>query len=60
MTLKILPSYSPNFNPLKRKSSQIKFLIFHYTGMRKESDAIQKLTNYKSNVSCHYFIKKKR
>jgi N-acetylmuramoyl-L-alanine amidase len=27
--------------------------------MRKESDAIQKLTNYKSNVSCHYFIKKK-
>ena len=27
--------------------------------MRKESHAIKKLTNFKSNVSCHYFIKKK-
>ncbi len=59
MTLKILSNYSPNFNPLKRKTSQIKFLIFHYTGMKKESDAIKKLTNYRSSVSCHYFIKKK-
>tara|TARA_Y100000768_G_scaffold17044_1_gene11851 strand:+ start:1685 stop:2428 length:744 start_codon:yes stop_codon:yes gene_type:complete len=59
MTLKILSNYSPNFNPLKRKTSQIKFLIFHYTGMKKESDAIRKLTNYRSNVSCHYFIKRK-
>ncbi len=59
MTLKILSNYSPNFNPLKRKTSQIKFLIFHYTGMNKESDAIKKLTNYRSDVSCHYFIKKK-
>ena len=59
MNLKIISNYSPNFNPLKRKPSQIKFLIFHYTGMRKESDAIKKLTNYKSDVSCHYFIKKK-
>ena len=59
MTLKILYNYSPNFNPKKRRSVQIKFLIFHYTGMRKESYAIEKLTNFKSNVSCHYFIKKK-
>ena len=27
--------------------------------MKKESDAIKKLTNFKSNVSCHYFIKQK-
>ena len=59
MILKNFTNYSPNFNPIKRSSAQIKFLIFHYTGMKKESDAIKKLTNFKSNVSCHYFIKKK-
>ena len=25
--------------------------------MKKEKDAIKKLTRYKSKVSCHYFIK---
>ena len=59
MTLKIFSNYSPNFDSIKRRSIEIKFLIFHYTGMRKESYAIEKLTNFKSNVSCHYFIKKK-
>ena len=58
MRLKIFYNYSPNFNPIKRKVSQIKFLIFHYTGMKKEGDAIKKLTSFKSDVSCHYFIKK--
>ncbi len=57
MRLKIFPNYSPNFNPKKRNKTQIKFLIFHYTGMKKESDAIKKLTNFKSDVSCHHFIK---
>ena len=51
-------NYSPNFNSNKRKSKQIKFLIFHYTGMRKESDAINRLTNIQSEVSSHYLIKK--
>ena len=51
-------NYSPNFNPNKRKSKQIKFLVFHYTGMRKESDAINRLTNIQSEVSSHYLIKK--
>ena len=59
MRLKIFYNYSPNFNPIKRKVSLIKFLIFHYTGMKKEGDAIKKLTSFKSDVSCHYFIKKK-
>ena len=27
--------------------------------MKKEFDAIKKLTNFKSNVSCHYFVKQK-
>ena len=58
MILKIFSNYSPNFDLVKRQSVQIKFLIFHYTGMRKESHAIKKLTNFKSNVSCNYFIKK--
>ena len=58
MRLKFFYNYSPNFDPIKRDKNQIKFLIFHYTGMTKESDAINKLTNFKSDVSCHYFIKK--
>ena len=53
------PNYSPNFDSSKkRKKKEIKFIIFHYTGMKKETDAIKKLTNYTSKVSCHYFIKK--
>ena len=50
-------NYSPNFGKTKRKPNQIKFIIFHYTGMKKESDAIKKLTDIKSKVSCHYLIK---
>ena len=57
MRLKIFSNYSPSFDPIKRQKTQIKFLIFHYTGMKKEFDAIKKLTNFKSDVSCHYFIK---
>ena len=57
MALKIDLNYSPNFNTIKRKPKQVKFLIFHYTGMRKESYAIKKLTNIQSEVSSHYFIK---
>ena len=50
-------NYSPNFDSKKRKLDQIKFIIFHYTGMRKEKEAINKLTSSKSKVSSHYFIK---
>tara|TARA_Y100001970_G_C14097809_1_gene783706 strand:+ start:419 stop:1150 length:732 start_codon:yes stop_codon:yes gene_type:complete len=50
--------YSPNFNKRKRKPKDIKFVIFHYTGMKKENDAIKRLTNFNSRVSCHYFIRK--
>ena len=51
-------NYSPNFDTKKRKYKDIKFIIFHYTGMKKENNAINKLTNKKSKVSSHYFIKK--
>ncbi len=51
-------NYSPNFDPKKRKKIKIKFIIFHYTGIKKELDAIKRLTETKSKVSSHYFIKK--
>ena len=47
----------PSFNPKKRISRQIKFIIFHYTGMKKESEAISRLTSVQSEVSCHYLVK---
>tara|TARA_B100001027_G_C16237221_1_gene317593 strand:- start:128 stop:847 length:720 start_codon:yes stop_codon:yes gene_type:complete len=50
-------NYSPNFNFKKRSISKIKYLIFHYTGMKSELAAIRRLTSKKSKVSCHYFIK---
>ena len=58
MTLKIKTNYSPNFELKKRRKTNIHLLIFHYTGMKKENDAIKKLTNFNSKVSCHYFVKK--
>jgi N-acetylmuramoyl-L-alanine amidase len=50
-------NYSPTFDLKKRRLKQIKFIIFHYTGMKKQKDAITKLTNINSKVSSHYFIK---
>ena len=58
MVLKTTLNYSPNFNSTKRRKKGIKFIIFHYTGMKKESAAINKLTNVNSEVSSHYLIKK--
>jgi N-acetylmuramoyl-L-alanine amidase len=58
MRIKTTINYSPNFNPKKRTIRQIKFIIFHYTGMKKESAAISRLTNIQSEVSSHYLIKK--
>ena len=57
MAIKTTLNYSPNFDPKKRKTNQIKFLIFHYTGMKTEKAAINRLTDIKSRVSAHYLIK---
>ena len=57
MPLKTTLNYSPCFNPKKRNIKHIKFIIFHYTGMKKESEAINRLTSVQSEVSCHYLIK---
>ena len=58
MGIKMTASYSPNFNLGKRSKKKIKFIIFHYTGMKTESGAIKKLQDPKSKVSSHFYIKK--
>jgi len=57
MALKTTINYSPNFNPKKRNSKQVKFIVFHYTGMKNESEALSRLIDIQSEVSCHYLIK---
>ena len=51
-------NYSPNFDMPKRHKNKIKYIIFHYTGMKSDRSAIKKLTGYNSKVSCHYYITK--
>ena len=55
---KMTINYSPNFDLKKRNKKKIKYLIYHYTGMKNDKLAIRKLTSFKSNVSCHYYITK--
>ena len=50
-------NYSLNFDVNKRSPKDIKFIIFHYTGMKKESNAINRLTEENSKVSSHYLVK---
>ena len=50
--------YSINFDEIARSPKEITYIIFHYTGMASEKKAIERLTNKKSKVSSHYFIKK--
>ena len=57
MSIKTTLNYSPNFEIKKRKPYQIKFIVFHYTGMKNEFSAIERLTSIKSKVSSHYLIK---
>jgi N-acetylmuramoyl-L-alanine amidase len=57
MSINTTLNYSPNFSPQKRNKKEIKFIIFHYTGMKKELEAINRLTDIQSEVSSHYLIK---
>ena len=59
MWLKITSNYSPNFSIPKRQKKNIKYIIIHYTGMKNELSALNRLIDLKSKVSAHYFIKKK-
>ena len=58
MSIKTLENYSPNFSTTRRNLKKIKYIVYHYTGMRSESKAIKRLTDDRAKVSCHYFIKK--
>jgi len=58
MPLKTCINYSPNFNKKKRLKKNIRFIIIHYTGMKSEKTALDRLTNIQSEVSSHYFITK--
>ena len=55
--LNLTKNYSINFDIAKRSKDKILFIVIHYTGMTKESEAIKKLCDPKSKVSSHYFIK---
>ena len=55
--LNLTKNYSFNFDLQKRVKKNIKFIIVHYTGMKKETEAIKRLKDPKSKVSSHYFIK---
>ena len=57
MGLNLTKNFSINFSLPKRQKGLIKFIIIHYTGMKKESDAISRLCDFNSKVSSHYFIK---
>ncbi len=50
---------SNNFDKLPRNTRDIKYIIIHYTGMQSEVEAIKKLSDTKSKVSCHFLINKK-
>ena len=54
----IKPIYSLNFNKVPRSPKEIIYIIYHYTGMKSESRAVERLLNKTSKVSCHYLIKK--
>jgi len=58
MPIKTSLNYSPNFSTSARNKKKIKYIVYHYTGMRSENKAIKRLTDLNSNVSCHYFIKR--
>ena len=58
MHYKISLNYSPNISTKKRIGKNIKYLIFHYTGMKSETGAINRLIDESSKVSCHYLIKR--
>ena len=58
LALNLTKYYSINFDLPKRAKKKIIFIIIHYTGMKKETEAIKRLRDNKSKVSSHYFIKK--
>ena len=59
MAHKFTFNYSQNFDSTKRLKKNIRFVVYHYTGMKREKDAINRLIKPKNKVSAHFFIKLK-
>ncbi len=57
MDLKVTFLNSKNYD--LKKSREIKYIIIHYTGMKNQLLAIQRLQSKVAKVSCHYLISKK-
>ena len=57
--LNVLLRNSPKFKTKIRSNKGIKIIVIHYTGMQSGVDALNRLTGFKSKVSCHYFINEK-
>ena len=57
LDLNLTTNYSINFKLPKRTKKKIIFIILHYTGMKNEAKALQRLCDHRSKVSSHYFIK---
>ncbi len=57
MNLKVVFRKSKNFEI--KHNRIIKYLIIHYTGMKNQYVAIQRLQSQVAKVSCHYLISKK-
>jgi len=57
MNLNVVFKKSKNFEVKLNRT--IKYLIIHYTGMKNQSVAIQRLQSQVAKVSCHYLISKK-
>ena len=62
MSLKIginlIKNYSINFDLPKKSKKFIKFIIIHYTGMKKENEAIKKLCSSIVKSKLPLFYKK--
>ncbi len=58
MRIKTSKNYSPNFTTSARNKKNIKYIVYHYTGMHSENEALKRLTDVRSKVSCHYFLRK--
>ena len=57
--MKIALDLSPNYSKKRRLRKDIKFVIFHYTGMQSEIESLKRLKDPKYKVSCHYIISRK-
>ena len=54
--MKDLSKLSINYDKKRRSKKQIKFIVFHYTGMQSKVAALKRLCSSKTKVSCHYLI----